>query len=221
MASAIPGRCNAARSNGTFCERWPLTGKTRCKKHAGRPPKDAVMTMNPYPSRYAKYLPPRLQERYMTALTDPTMLSAREDIALLDARLEDLLRRADTGEAGKTWERLKQARADLLSARSRRDMEAVQYSLNEILNLIASGHADHLTWEDIRVTILDRNKLVRSEQKRMVDMHQMVTVERLVSFMQTLGSILVAEIPDKSVARRVVNRVQGMLTVDGQSERLE
>jgi len=157
----------------------------------------------------------------MTALTDPTMLSAREDIALLDARLEDLLRRADTGEAGKTWERLKQARADLLSARSRRDMEAVQYSLNEILNLIASGHADHLTWEDIRVTILDRNKLVRSEQKRMVDMHQMVTVERLVSFMQTLGSILVAEIPDKSVARRVVNRVQGMLTVDGQSERLE
>ena len=100
-------------------------------------------------------------------------------------------------------------------------MEAVQYSLNEILNLIASGHADHLTWEDIRVTVLDRNKLVRSEQKRMVDMHQMVTVERLVSFMQTLGSILVAEIPDKSVARRVVNRVQGMLTVDGQSERLD
>jgi len=212
----LPGKCAARRQDGTYCERWPYTGWKRCKKH-GSPgaPNRGLMAQNPYPSRHSKYLPPRLQERYQSALVDPTMLSVRDDIALMDARLEDLLRRADTGEAGKTWERLKQARADLLSARSRRDMEAVQYSLNEILNLIQAGHGDHLTWEDIRVTLLDRNKLVRSEQRRLVDAHQMVTVERLVNFMQTLGTILVSEIPDKTVARRVVNRVQGMLTIDG------
>jgi hypothetical protein len=216
MSSApIPGRCAHNRPDGTFCERWPLNGKKRCKRHGGAAPV-GVQNGRWVTGRYSKYLPPRLQERYQFALSDPTMLSVRDDIALLDARLEDLLRRADTGEAGKIWQRLKQQKAEMLQARSRKDPEGVQAALQSIMVLIDHGFGDHLTWEDIRSTVLDRNRLVRSESRRLVDAHQMVTVERLVTFMQVLGQILLSEIPDKTVARRIVGQIQSLMVIDGE-----
>lgn len=213
-----PGRCNRRYPDGNYCHKWPLKGKTRCAKHGAN--LEVAGPGNPAykHGRYSKYMPPRLQERYQVALQDPTLLSSREDIALLDARLEDLLRRADTGEAGKTWEQLKQARVEVLQARSRRDAEGVQAAFQEILNLIQAGYADHLTWDDIRATVMDRNKLVRSEQRRLVDMRQMVTVDRLVVFVQVLAGVILEEVHDKSVARRLVGRVQSMLEVPGDNE---
>src|SRR5687768_3976371 len=104
----IAGLCGGRTAQG-YCERRPLQGSKRCKRHNGRP---LVGAANPAfkTGRHSKYLPPRLQDRYQEALRDATLLSVRDEIALLDARLEDLLRRADTGEAGKIWERLKQQR---------------------------------------------------------------------------------------------------------------
>jgi hypothetical protein len=182
---------------------------------------NASLAHNQQPSRYGKYLPPRLQDRYQEAIQDPTLLQSREDIALMDARLQDLLRRADTGESGRIWQQLKQAKVEMLQARQRKDSEGVQIALQQIMGLIDHGHGDHETWKDIRETVQERTRLVRSEQKRLVDMHQMVTVERLVNFMQTLSAILVAEIPEKQVARKIIGRIQGMMTVDAESRRVD
>jgi hypothetical protein len=217
-ASPLDGRCGA-KTPGGFCEQRPLQGLRRCRRHRGSPGGAAALAFKH--GKHSKYLPPRMQERYQAALTDPTLLSSRDDLALMDARLEDLLRRADTGESGQTWEKLQQARAELLSARQLRDAERVQAALQEMLSLIAKGGADHLTWRDIRETVSDRNKLATSERKRMIELQQMVQVDRLVTFMQTLASILISEIPDKSLARRVVGRVQTLMTIDGTSERLD
>lgn len=164
--------------------------------------------------RFSRYLPPRLTERFEASLQDPDLLTFRQDVALLDARLEDLLRRADTGEAGRAWEGLKRARSEFIRARNAKDPEGTTAAIGQMLSLIEGGYQDHLTWEDIRATLMDRAKLVRAEHRRLVDLNQMVQVDRLVTFMQVLASILMEEIPEKGVARRVVGRIQTLLSLE-------
>ena len=58
----------------------------------------------------------RLAARYEESLRDGDVLSLVSEVALTDARLEDLLRRVDSGESGKVWEQLKQVRTETLAS---------------------------------------------------------------------------------------------------------
>jgi hypothetical protein len=50
--------------------------------------------------RYSKVLPVRILARYRQASKDADLTALRSEIALLDARVGDLLTRIDTGESG-------------------------------------------------------------------------------------------------------------------------
>src|SRR5690606_3084472 len=86
--------CGAKTRAGTPCKRAPVPGRTRCRLHGGLTPAGASH-YNFKTGRYSKVLPARLRERYEEAAADPELLALREDIALLDSRLDDLLKRVD------------------------------------------------------------------------------------------------------------------------------
>ncbi len=54
-------------------------------------------------SRYSRHVPTRLAARMEQAMIDPEGLSARAELALIEARLAEVLERTDTGEAGRHW----------------------------------------------------------------------------------------------------------------------
>lgn len=85
--------CGAKTRAGTPCRRRPMANG-RCYMHGG---KALVGTANPAfkTGRYSKYLPARLTERYHEALADTELLALRDEIAVLDARLSEVLAEDD------------------------------------------------------------------------------------------------------------------------------
>lgn len=166
--------CTArSKRTGQPCQRPAMTGKTVCYHHGGK--SRAGLAAPAFKTgRYSKYLPARLLDRYEAALADDTLLELREEIALLDARLVDLLSRVDTGEAGGLWLR---ARAAWEASQSADAATALAARL-ELAQLFTDGVADYEAWAAVSALMTQRQRLVESERKRLVEMQQTITVER-------------------------------------------
>jgi hypothetical protein len=151
----------------------------RCSKHGGKS-LAGIASPTFKTGRHSKYLPARLQERYAASVADPELLALREDIALLDARLGELLERVDTGESESLWLRLDEAWSayERLPDASPKKSEA----RGLVAWLIRTGATDYAAWGEIQAIVEQRRKLSESEQKRLVAMQQLITTEQAMLF---------------------------------------
>jgi hypothetical protein len=86
-------QCQARKKRtGEQCRRRAVAGMRVCTVHGGLTPRGAA-SVHFKTGRYSRYLPARLLDKYEDAGTDPRLLELREDIALLDARIAQLLER--------------------------------------------------------------------------------------------------------------------------------
>lgn len=163
--------------------------------------------------RYSKSLPLRLAARYQEALADPDLLSVRSETALLVSRLEEQLGQLDRGESGALWDDLRRARQDLIAAKAAGNTMEQAVALNEILVLIDRGAREQDQWREIRSTIQDRTRVAESERKRLVEMHQVITIERMLVLVGALSSAILEEIPDRALCARLLDRFDRALSV--------
>lgn len=107
--------CGARNRAGEPCRNSPSFGRRRCRFHGGHA---LVGASHPRfkDGRYSRYLPRDLAQRFQASLHDPSLLSLREDVSLIDARLEQLLRRVQTTESAASWEALTNAAGELKAA---------------------------------------------------------------------------------------------------------
>lgn len=128
----------------------------------------------------------------------------RDDVALIDTRLQDVLSRVDTGESGATWKALLATKAAYFAAPDR-EKNDVLYAL---FGLIDEGAADYGAWQDVRSLVDQRTRVAQSEQKRKLDMQQMVTIDRLMLFVSSLAQVvrdsIFANVQDREEARRAL-----------------
>src|SRR5262245_19691930 len=96
--------CGAKTRAGGPCQRAAMPNG-RCSKHGG---KSLVGPAAPgfRHGRYSKLLPVQLAARFDEAKADPELLGLRDEIALVDARIADVLERMERGESSKTWSNL-------------------------------------------------------------------------------------------------------------------
>lgn len=113
----------------------------RCRLHGGLTPAGAAHPAFIH-GRYSKYLPTRLSERYRTAATDPDLLALGSEVALLDARLAELVERTNATEAGVVWAEIVQLveqRRRLVESERRRLVDLQQYlTAEQALGLITA-----------------------------------------------------------------------------------
>lgn len=165
----------------------------RCRMHGGAS-LGGIFSPTLAAGRYSRYLPNRLQERYEEAQSDPELLELRAEVALLDSRLADLLVRVDTGEAGALWRaarELVESYADQVNAPEGPKL------LRELRALIKQGAADFAIWGDIQSIIEQRRRLVESERKRMIEMQQMITVEKAMLLFGAVSGIIQRHVTDR------------------------
>lgn len=74
-----------------------MKGRTVCLAHGGRTPR-GVASPHFRTGRHSRDLPTRLAVRFEAAEGDPRLLELRGELALLDARIEELLGQLDRGE---------------------------------------------------------------------------------------------------------------------------
>lgn len=185
----------------------------RCRLHGGKTP-SGIASPQYKTGRYSKVMPTRLRPRYEEAQQDGALLELREDVALIDARLGDLLSRVDTGESGALWGRLLTAKAELMDARRSGDTITITTALNTILELISKGHADYQAWREVGMVLDQRRKLVESERRRLVEMQQTLTVEKAMLLIGAIGGIIKAHVDDRAILAKISTDISALVTYE-------
>lgn len=178
---------------GSPCKRAPMLNG-RCKLHGGA---SLVGIASPTlkTGRYSKHLPARLMGRYEEAVSDSELLALREDIALLDARLADLLSRVDSGEARVLWQAVEDA---WKAYRRKRGGPQERDAFVALDQAISDGVNDYEAWGEIHAVIEQRRKLTESERKRLIEMRQMVTAEQAMLFVSALQDSIRRHVTDRT-----------------------
>jgi hypothetical protein len=132
-------RCRAtSKRSKQPCQRAPMQNGL-CYMHGGATPSGMALPQTTT-GRYSKHLPTRMGERYQQALADSELLAMREEVAVIDARLADVLGRVDTGESGHVWATLGKAWRAYRTGPPEKRMEAEA----QISDLILTGTSDYV-----------------------------------------------------------------------------
>ncbi|MBK8035311.1 MAG: hypothetical protein IPK17_38565 [Chloroflexi bacterium] len=178
--------------------------------HGGKTP-TGIASPHFKTGRHSKHLPARMLERYEEALSDGELLALNAEIALLDARIADLLARVDTGESGAAWTAAGKAYHDLKNAMGKIDIPAAQDAMQQLETALGDGSTDYTAWNEIQMLVQQRRTLVETERKRVLEMEQMITVEQGMILIGTLLGIIKARVRDPAVLAAIQTDVNGVL----------
>lgn len=177
---------------GTPCATKSVMANGRCRMHGGSTPSGIALPQTTN-GRYSKHLPTRMSERYQQALTDPDLLAMREEVALIDSRLSDVLGRVDTGESGHVWAALQKAWKMYRTGPPDKRMEAE----GQISDLITAGASDYEAWEEVRSLVDQRSRVVGSERQRMVQLQQMLSIDQAMTLMAAIADSVRKHVSDR------------------------
>jgi hypothetical protein len=140
--------------------------------------------------RYSKLLPRNLRGSYEQACQDQELLSVRGEVALVQARLDHLVARLHSGEAGSLWRTLKEEWAKLEAARRMPDGSAKESAMRSAIcalaQLIEAGAAAEEQWADIIELGERKGKLAAAEWRRLGDLKELIPKAQVITMMTTL-----------------------------------
>ncbi|HEU5090506.1 MAG TPA: HGGxSTG domain-containing protein [Roseiflexaceae bacterium] len=204
--------CGARKRDGTPCKAKAMPNG-RCRIHGGLTPVGPALPQY-RDGRYSRVLPARLAGRYQEAAQDTALLELRSEVALLDARLADLLGRVDTGESGALWRALAEWRLEALAARKANDTVKTSEAINAIFDLIQRGHADYQAWREVGSVIEQRRKLVESERKRLIEMQQTLTAEKAMLLLGAVLGVIKEHVQDRNTLHAISRGIEQLTTID-------
>lgn len=197
----IEGRCNAITRSNTYCERYPMENG-RCYLHGGATPK-GIENANFKHGKYSRDVPSRLAARYEQAERDPELLSLTGEIALMDARISELIGSLSSG--GVTFGTIAKLWGKLETAVSQKDQAQQRVHLAEIGNAIRLGEREIETWEHISQAIETRRRLVESQNKRNRELEQNMTAAQALTVFGAILAIIKRNVTDQAT-RNVISR---------------
>ena len=173
-----------------------MKGKRVCTVHGGLTP-GGIASPHFKTGRHSKHLPERMAEKYQESINDPELLALDAEISLVDARLEDLLSRVDTGESGALWKTAQSAFFDFRNANASADQDKMTVALTELNRILNLGVNDYKAWDEIGNMLEQRRKLSESERKRRMDMEVVITVERQMVLIGAVVALIKENVTDR------------------------
>jgi hypothetical protein len=132
-------RCGAKlRKKAATCRSTYLYRNGRCKNHGG-PSLQGLASPNLKSGRHSRYLPLGMMSAYREALGDPDLLVQREEIALLDARIAELLTALRDETPSGDWTAVRSEWLKLRAAQQRGDVDRVREIIPNLEKLILEG----------------------------------------------------------------------------------
>jgi hypothetical protein len=203
-------QCKAwSRRNQQQCRNHAMKGLAVCRMHGGKTPRGPA-SANYKDGRHSRFLPSRMFAHYRAAEHDPELMSLRQDLALLDARIIDLLKRVDTGEAGSIWVELQAAWARLGRAQARGNVETYKLAYEDVGRLVTKGCRDTAAWREIGELIDQRRKLVESEQRRLTLAHEVLNRDQAMALLGQVVDILRRHVPDRDILNAIALDMQAL-----------
>lgn len=184
------------------CRHKAMSGREICEVHGGYNAVGAL-NRNYRDGRYSRFMPGALLERYEAAQSDTELLALRDEIALIDARTQELLARVDSGESESTFKQLQKSLKDFKDARQSGSSARMQLSWDSMEKLIEQGQSDYEAWKEIKANIALRQNLVESERARLVDMQQMITAEMALGLIGQIELLIKEHVHDGGAINRI------------------
>jgi hypothetical protein len=149
---------------GRPCKNRPVTGSTRCRMHGGKSKPAGPLHHNWKTGRYSGALDGlEIQDGYIVARTDPTLLELREEIALLVAKQQERLEGLRTGESPAAWEALA-VLVDKARAAADKPIELAAV-LDQMADVTANGVGEAAIWDEFAQGAEQIRKLVDTQRK--------------------------------------------------------
>lgn len=243
-------RCNRKRKQCSQCEyRYTLADKPltecpqcgfsrlcrnivewegkACRKHGG-----ASLPAGPDHPRYkhgkrsklGAGLPPNIAKHYAQALDDPSLLSTRNEIALLVARWRELHERLTNHSHSGYWKALDKQRSELaqvqLRLASTNDPDELaalkgqsEALLGALLKTIEEGRSYDCAWEDIESVALTIDQLKRNEVAKMKDAQAMVSAGRVLEIAAAMVRLVELHVADQAARTKIAAGLERIITI--------
>lgn len=202
--------CNGHKRDGSPCRQWAMRGKSKCHKCGGKS-LSGVAHPNYKHGRYVKSLPTQLAQRAEEARNNPRLLSLTEEIALVEARLAQLLGSLGTGESGATWRALREALEAFSRAMGSGDMAGMDTHFTTMRDLVTRGSADAEAWVEIERLLDTRRRLAQAEVKTLQGLQQLVTMQQLTHFLGAMTNAAVQAVQrhaDSASGRKILQELE-------------
>lgn len=146
--------------------------------------------------RYDSTVPQGMRGAYENSLRDPELLNMRAEIALIDGRIQELLAQTESGVALKVFKDAKAANKALRTAIHNEDYGRVIEKSWELSQVLNEGITNFNAWEQVGAMVERRMKLVEAEQKRLVNMKNMITAEQALALIEQIKGVLKRTVHD-------------------------
>lgn len=187
--------CAAHNRRGEPCRYPPVPGRPVCRFHGGHYAIGSAHHSFKH-GRYSSYLPSRLAPAFMRILGDTELLALRDDIALVETRIVELIGRIDTQESKGLVSALSDVHKALRAAVIRSDQVGVREGVERLGVVVHSAGIAFSIWDDIFKAVEMKRKLSESERERLMDMQSLITSEKAFAL---IGALL------ESVTRNVTD----------------
>lgn len=201
--------CGAKTRSGEPCKR-PAMANGRCYTHGGKS-LAGIASPSFKTGRYSRYMPKRLLDRYEAAISDKELLVLRDEIALVEVRVTDLLA-ALSPEAGEdAWREAQSCNEQLQSALQARDAVAARTAAVALARALQPGKEEKEIWGEItRLTDL-RRKLVEAERGRLVELSQMITAEQAMMLVVAISHLVRQHVSDPEALRAISDGIRSLV----------
>ena len=206
-------KCQAKKTNGEPCKANAIDGKRVCRVHGGATPR-GIASPHFKTGKHSKDLPTRLIGRYQEALADERLLELRADIALMESRLGDLLSRVDTNESGVLWKRTQSAYYELEESFKSADSALINSAMNKLRKCIKTGNDDYLAWDEVSKALGQRQRLVESERKRLIEAKQTISAEQVMVLLSAILDTLRRHITDRRILSLISSDISKLITAN-------
>ena len=189
----------------------------RCRMHGGKARK-GVEHPNSSHLRYSKYAPDKIVERYKEMVADPQMLTLKEEIALIRARIAELLGNIKEQQSEQTWVELRATLRQVQKARSKKDVPKMATGLTQMEELIEAGFSTVDDWGELGAQMDRLSRLVALERRHIIEMRYLMSAEQVGVLFTQLIQILTMRITDADTRRAVVTDIRGLLAHPGDAD---
>lgn len=198
------------RGKDQTCRRLPMKGRKKCKLHGGASLTGSASATWKH-GRFSKYLPTGLRQRYVEYCRDPQSNDLRDDIALLDVNISELLVQAQERKAIDVLPRLKKLIPELSKAVDEGD-KARGHEVVALMERALKEQAQIAgVWDKIVERIEVRRKLVETQMKRALMLGSSISVGEAQEFMASMCLIIktVCEqnINDRTLAQAILRQI--------------
>lgn len=212
-------QCQAkSKQSSEQCKRHAVPGRNVCAIHGGKS-LSGVESPTFKTGRWAKYAPTKLLEVIEGTQGDETLLSVREDIALLDALIKLKLQKLfdddgnPTGDNLKTWEEVKKQIKAARKAYKKDDYGSLEDSLDTMED-IADGIILHYQTEiEIKDDLERRRKLVETEQKISLQGERALSADTVMLLIAQVLGVINSVVTDDRQRFAIADGIQRLITV--------